>query len=88
LRRFYKNQEFTGRLTLPREIACGVALTPFWRISLCADIVWTRWSEFGEWTFRAVSPDDALSPNWTQVYEDFYGVGPDYGTQAFLRPRG
>ena len=82
LRRFYKNQSFTARLTLPREIACGVALTPFWRISLCADIVWTRWSEFGEWTFRSVSADDELSPNWTQIYEDFYGIGPDYGTQG------
>jgi long-chain fatty acid transport protein len=80
MRRFYRNQDYTGRLTLPREIACGIALTPFSQVSLCADIVWTRWSEFGEWTFRAVSPDDALSPDWTPVYKDFYGIGPDYGT--------
>jgi long-chain fatty acid transport protein len=82
MRRFYRNQEFTGRLTLPREIACGVILTPFSRISLCADIVWTRWSEFGEWSFRSVNTEDELSPDWTQVYEDFYGIGPDYGTQS------
>jgi long-subunit fatty acid transport protein len=82
LRRFYKTQEVTGRLTLPREISCGLALTPLSRLSLYADVQWTRWSEFGDWTFRAVNADDELSPDFTSVYQEFYGIAPDYGTQG------
>jgi long-chain fatty acid transport protein len=80
--RFYANQVITGRLTLPRELTCGVLLTPVRWLSLCADIQWTRWSEFGTWSFRSVNADDELAPDWTPEYAEFFGITPDYGTQG------
>jgi long-chain fatty acid transport protein len=80
--RFYRNQDETGRLTVPRDISCGIALTPFTWLWLYADIQWTRWSEFGAWAFRSVNEDGDLAPGWTLEYEEFYGISPDYGTQA------
>jgi long-chain fatty acid transport protein len=80
--RFYRPQHVTGRQTFPEEIACGVALTPFPRLSLYADIQWDRWSEFGPWEFRSVLPDDELSTEFTPVYQEFYGIAPNYGTQG------
>jgi long-subunit fatty acid transport protein len=82
MRRFYQNQPVTGGLTQPREIACGIALTPFAKLSLYADVVWTEGSAFGQWTFRSTNPDDGLTPYWPPEYEDFYGMAPDYGTQS------
>jgi long-chain fatty acid transport protein len=40
------NQAVTGRLTLPRQITCGVALTPMNPLSVYLDLEWARWSEF------------------------------------------
>lgn len=82
LNRFYENQVITGQLTAPREIACGLALTPVRWLSLYADIQWTRWSDFGEWTFTSANAGGVLSPEWTTEYADFYGITPDYGTQG------
>ena len=82
MRRFYQNQPVTGGLTQPREIACGIALTPFAKLSLYADVVWNEGSTFGQWTFRSTNPDDGLTPYWPQEYEDFYGMAPAYGTQG------
>jgi long-chain fatty acid transport protein len=82
VQRFYENQMITGRQTVPREITCGLALTPLARLSLYADLQWTRWSEFGQWTFRSTNADGVLAPDWTTEYEEFYGITPDYGTQS------
>jgi long-chain fatty acid transport protein len=82
LRRFYQNQPVTGRLSQPRELACGITLTPLAKLSLYADLVWTEWKEFGQWTFRSTNPDDGLTPYWPPEYEEFYGMAPDYGTQG------
>lgn len=79
---FYRDQAVTGRLSLPREISCGLALTPLPRLSLYADVQWTRWSGFGQWTFRSVNADSELSPAWSEDYAEFYGIAPDYGTQG------
>ncbi len=81
--RFYRPQHVTGRQTFPREIACGVALTPLPRLSFYADVQWDRWSEFGSWEFRSTLPDADLSPEFTPVYQEFYGIAPDYGTQGW-----
>ena len=80
--RFYANQVITGRLTLPRELTCGALLTPVRWLSVCADIQWTRWSEFGAWSFRSVNADGVLAPDWTEELGEFYGITPDYGTQG------
>jgi long-chain fatty acid transport protein len=80
--RFYRPQHVTGRQTFPREIACGVALTPIPRLSLYADVQWDRWSEFGAWEFRSVNADADLSLEFTTVYQEFYGIAPDYGAQG------
>ena len=80
---FYVPQEVTGRLTLPREIACGVALRPLPRLSLNLDVEWDRWSEFGRWEFASVDAGGDLSPGFTPVHEEFYGASPDYGVQGF-----
>jgi long-chain fatty acid transport protein len=79
---FYAPQNVTGRLTFPREVACGVALTPFPKLSLYVDVEWDRWSEFGDWIFRSVNEGGDLNPAFTPVYQEFYGISPDYGTQG------
>jgi long-subunit fatty acid transport protein len=80
---FYVSQEVTSRLTLPREIACGLALRPLPQLSLNLDAQWGRWSEFGLWQFTSVNADGDLSPGFTPVHEEFYGLSPDYGVQGF-----
>ena len=79
---YYKTQNVTGRLTLPREIAGGFALTPLPKLSLYLDVVWDRWSGFGDWTFRSVNEGQNLSPTFTPDYQAFYGLELDYGTQG------
>ena len=83
LDQFYVSQEVTGRLTLPREIACGLALRPLPQLSLNLDVEWDRWSEFGRWEFASVNAGGDLSPGFTPVHEEFYGISPDYGVQGF-----
>jgi long-chain fatty acid transport protein len=80
--RFYRPQHVTGRQTFPREVVFGVALTPTPRLSLYADVQWDRWSEFGPWEFRSSLPDADLSPEFPIVYQEFYGIAPNYGTQG------
>jgi long-chain fatty acid transport protein len=82
LEMFYIPQKVTGKLTLPRELACGVALTPVPRLSLYLDVQWDKWSEFGRWEFRSVNTDENLSPGFTSDYQEFWGVSPNYGTQG------
>ena len=79
---FYVPQAVTGRMTLPREIAFGVVLTPVPNLSLCLDVQWDKWSEFGQWMFRSVNEGGDLSPDFTSEYREFYGIVPDYGTQG------
>jgi len=57
---FYISQQVTGRLTLPREITCGLALMPLPRLSLNLDVEWDRWSEFGRWEFTSVDAGGEL----------------------------
>lgn len=79
---YYATQNVTGRLTFPREIAGGFALTPRSRLSLYLDLVWDRWSEFGDWTFRSPNEGDALNPAFSTEYQEFYGLELNYGTQG------
>jgi long-chain fatty acid transport protein len=79
---YYATQDVKGRLTLPREVAGGVALTPFPPLSLYVDIVWDRWSDFGDWVFSSVNEGQALSPGFTPDYQQFYGLALDYGVQG------
>jgi long-chain fatty acid transport protein len=79
---FYVPQDVTGRITLPREIAFGVVLTPIHNLSLCLDAQWDTWSEFGQWSFRSSNEGGDLNPDFTSEYRDFYGIVPDYGTQS------
>jgi long-chain fatty acid transport protein len=40
------DRAFTGRLTLPRQITGGIALTPLDTLSVYLDLEWAGWSEF------------------------------------------
>ncbi len=82
LQMFYVPQDVTGEMTLPREISCGVALKPLARLWLYLDVQWDKWSEFGRWEFRSVNADEELNPGFTSVYQEFYGIAPNYGTQG------
>ena len=82
LNMFYTSQTVKGRLTLPREIACGVAWNPVRNLSLSFDLQWDRWSEFGQWTFTSVNEGGDLSPNYPLLYREFYGIEPNYGIQS------
>jgi long-subunit fatty acid transport protein len=79
---FYTSQTVTGRMTLPREIACGVSVTPIRNLSLSFDLQWDRWSEFGQWTFTSVNEGGDLSPGFPPLYREFYGIEPNYGIQG------
>ena len=79
---YYADQSVTGSVALPSELAVGAALTPFPKLSLSFDVVWTKWSEFGAWEFRSVNEGGTLSPEFTSVHEEFYGMSPDYGVQS------
>jgi len=54
------NQAVTGRLTLPRQITCGVALTPMDPLSVHLDLEWARWSEFESSSFTSEGVELAL----------------------------
>jgi long-chain fatty acid transport protein len=79
---FFVPQEVTGQLTLPREIACGVVVSPASWLSLHLDAQWNKWSEFGRWEFRSVNADGDLNPAFTSDYREFWGVTPNYGTMG------
>jgi long-chain fatty acid transport protein len=79
---FYRNQDFASRMTLPREIAGGVAFSPLSALSLHLEAQWNEWSRFGGWEFTAAAGGRDLSPAFTKELEDFYGVVPDYGLQT------
>lgn len=79
---FYVNQFVTGRLNLPREIACGLAWTPVRPLSLYVDLQWNAWSRFGAWEFTSENADGDINPDFTDVYREFWGIEPDYGIQG------
>lgn len=82
LDKYYWPQETTSRMTMPREIAGGVLIRPFRRLSLNLEAEWDKWSEFGAWEFTSVDAGGTLAPEFTPVYEEFYGISPDYGVQG------
>jgi long-subunit fatty acid transport protein len=79
---FFKRQEVTSRLTLPQEVVGGVLIAPFPNLSLSFDAQRTAWHELGSWEFQSVNSDENLSPDFTPLYREFYGVGPNYGRQS------
>jgi long-chain fatty acid transport protein len=79
---YYATQDVTGRLTLPREVAVGLAVTPVPTLSLYLDLQWNRWSEFGDWIFTSTATGQAINPAFTPDYQDFYGLTLDYGVQG------
>lgn len=79
---FYAEQTVRSRISLPREIACGVALTPLRNLSLSFDLQWDRWSDFGAWRFTSVNEGGDLNPEFTPLYRVFYGIEPNYGVQG------
>jgi long-chain fatty acid transport protein len=54
------DQDVTGRLTLPRQITCGLALTPMNPLSVYLDLEWARWSEFESSSFTSEGVELAL----------------------------
>jgi long-chain fatty acid transport protein len=79
---YYATQDVTARLTLPREIAGGIAVTALPQLSLYIDLQWDRWSGFGDWIFSSVNEGEALNPAFTPEYQEFYGLELNYGTQG------
>jgi long-chain fatty acid transport protein len=79
---YYIDQDVTGRLTFPREIAGGIALTPFAGLSVYLDLEWDKWSGFGDWIFASTREGDALAPSFTPEWQAFYGLPLDYGVQG------
>ena len=79
---FYSFQRVTSRITFPKEIVGGVLFAPSSGLSFQLDLQWNGWSEMGRWEFRSVNPDEKLSPAFTSLYQEFYGIAPDYGYQS------
>lgn len=79
---FYAEQTVKARLTLPREIACGLVLAPVRKLSLSLDLSWQRWSDLGAWRFTSVKEGGDLNPEFSPLYREFYGIEPNYGVQG------
>jgi long-chain fatty acid transport protein len=79
---YYKTQDVTASLTLPREIAGGFALTPIKPLSFYLDLQWDRWSEFGSWILTSANEGQGLNPSFTPDYQAFYGLELNYGVQG------
>jgi len=79
---FYDFQSVKSRITFPKEIVWGVLFAPSSRLSFQLDLQWNGWSEMGAWEFRSVNPDEKLSPAFSPLYQEFYGIVPDYGYQS------
>jgi long-chain fatty acid transport protein len=79
---YYRTQNVTASLTLPRVIAGGLALTPLKPLSIYLDVEWDRWSEFGSWVFTANDEGLGLNPSFTPQYQEFYGLELNYGVQG------
>lgn len=79
---FYSAQTVASDWGLPREVSCGFEFRPLPVLSVELDLEWTDWSALGDWTFRSLNPEDALSPAWTLELQEFYGIKPDYGVQS------
>jgi len=78
----YVPQQVAGRQSFPREIACGLALTPLPRFSLTFDVQWDRWSEFGDWVFRSVTENGDLGQASAILQQSSGGTSPDYRVQG------
>jgi long-chain fatty acid transport protein len=79
---YYADQDVTGRVTWPREIAAGVAVTPVKNLSVYLDLQWSTWSGFGDLVFTSTKDGNALNPEFTPEYQAFYGLSLDYGVQG------
>jgi long-subunit fatty acid transport protein len=79
---YYADQDVTGQVTWPREIAAGVAVTPLKSLSVYLDLQWSTWSGFGDLVFTSTKQGDALNPEFTPEDQAFYGLTLDYGVQG------
>jgi long-chain fatty acid transport protein len=79
---YFRDQDVTGRMTFPREIAAGIAFTPVPPLSVYLDIEREAWSGFGDWIFTSVNEGDAINPGFPPEYQEFYGLALDYGVQG------
>lgn len=81
LQDFYKFQSVTSSLVLPEELSIGVLIRPIPTLEILFDYTKTRASQSGDWEFNSVNSGEDLNPEFKQLYGDFYGISPDYGTQ-------
>jgi long-chain fatty acid transport protein len=79
---YYADQDVTGKLTFPRTVAGGIAVSPVAALSFYVDVQWDRWSGFGDWIFTSVKEGDAINPAFPPAYQEFYGLPLDYGVQG------
>lgn len=79
---YYTDQRVTGRMTMPRQIACGAALTPVRNLTFSFDLRWDGGSRFSGWDFTSVNEGGDLSPRFPIAYRELYGMEPDYGVQG------
>lgn len=82
IRSFYQVQDVTFKTTLPRDVVVGLMLLPVDRLKLLLDFQWTKWSEAMNWEFRSDKSGGDLSPEFMELYADFFGITPDYGVQG------
>jgi len=78
---YFKRQNMTSTLSLPRDIVCGVLIAPVPNLSLTFDVQWTAWHKMGPWEFVSVNADGDINPEFTPLYQEFYGLTLDYGRQ-------
>jgi long-chain fatty acid transport protein len=68
----FRNGDFEVEMKLPSEFGFGFAYRPNDRMTVAADLVYTRWSEFQNFEIKFMNRDEskAYYPTWTNLFTD------------------
>lgn len=84
----FSDAEAEGDLVLPDSVSFGVAVKPLDKLTVEADVVWTRWSTYNELTIRYRTPiigavsQSSSQKDWKDVYR--YQIGAEYALYDWL----
>lgn len=84
----FHNGDVSGVVTLPENISVGLSFTPTERLSLEANVIWTRWTRYKELALNLPAPLGlrAEDKNWKNNWR--LGFGVEYALTDWLDLRG
>ena len=74
----FRNNNITATVELPESLSVSYARSMGDKLSILADVTWTRWSNFQELTivFDPIQPASTIPENWDDSYR--YSLGMNY----------